>query len=95
MSRTAALGEHDDESDKDHIIVLHDVSWEDYEYLLRIRGEHSAPRISYLEGELEIMSRPYAISGRHWLGRLHTCAGKARHSASDCATSASPTCSSS
>jgi len=40
----------------DHIVVLHDVTWEDYERILEIRGEHSAPRISYLEGELEIMS---------------------------------------
>jgi len=39
----------DDSPDRDHIVVLHDVSWEDYEHVLRIRGEHSAPRISYLE----------------------------------------------
>ncbi|HJQ37382.1 MAG TPA: Uma2 family endonuclease [Thermoanaerobaculia bacterium] len=32
------------------------MSWEDYERILEIRGEHSSPRISYLEGELEIMS---------------------------------------
>ena len=56
MSRAAALREHDDSPDSDHIIVLHDVSWENYERVLEIRGEHSAPRISYLEGELEIMS---------------------------------------
>ncbi|PYQ28822.1 MAG: Uma2 family endonuclease [Acidobacteria bacterium] len=56
MSRAAALREHDDTIDSDHIVVLHDVSWEDYERILEIRGEHSAPRISYLEGELEIMS---------------------------------------
>ena len=56
MSRATALREHDDTSDADHIVVLHDVSWEDYERLLEIRGDHSAPRISYLEGEAEIMS---------------------------------------
>jgi len=56
MSRAAALREHDDATDSDHIVVLHDVSWEDYERILEIRGEHSAPRISYLEGELEIIS---------------------------------------
>ena len=54
--RTAALREHDPTTDSDHIVVLHDVSWEDYERILEIRGDHSAPRISYLEGELEIMS---------------------------------------
>lgn len=56
MSRAAALREHDNTIESDHIVVLHDVSWEDYERILEIRGEHSAPRISYLEGELEIMS---------------------------------------
>jgi Uma2 family endonuclease len=56
MSRYAALREHDDTSNADHIIVLHDLTWEDYERLLEIRGDRSAPRISYLEGEVEIMS---------------------------------------
>src|SRR5689334_3504067 len=56
MSRTAALREHDDSPNADHFVILHDVSWEDYERLLEIRGEKSAPRIHYLEGELEIMS---------------------------------------
>jgi len=52
----AALRKHDDTTDADSIVVLHDVSWEDYERLLAMRGDHSAPRISYLEGEVEIMS---------------------------------------
>ena len=56
MSRAAALREHESTTDSDHIVVLHNVSWDDYERILEIRGEHSAPRISYLEGELEIMS---------------------------------------
>ena len=56
MSRATALREHDDTTDSDHIVVLHDVSWEDYERILKIRGEHSVPRISYLEGELELMT---------------------------------------
>jgi Uma2 family endonuclease len=56
MSNAAALREHVDAAESDHIVVLHDVSWEDYERILEIRGEHSAPCISYLEGELEIMS---------------------------------------
>ncbi|HEV2719501.1 MAG TPA: Uma2 family endonuclease, partial [Thermoanaerobaculia bacterium] len=56
MSRAAALREHDDTPNSDHIVFLHDVTWEDYERLLEIRGVHSAPRISYLEGEVEIMS---------------------------------------
>jgi Uma2 family endonuclease len=56
MSRALALREHDDEPTADSIIVLHGVTWEDYERLLEIRGDKSAPRINYLEGELEIMS---------------------------------------
>ncbi len=56
MVRALALGEHDDTPNADSIIVLHDVTWEDYERLLEIRGDKPAPRINYLEGELEIMS---------------------------------------
>lgn len=51
-----AASEHDDTPNGDQIIVLHDVTWDDYERLLEMRGDHSAPRISYLEGEVEIMS---------------------------------------
>jgi len=71
MSRAAALREYDDTTESDHIIVLHDVSWEDYERILKIRGEHSAPRISYLEGELEIMSpgKDHEII-KSYIGRL-------------------------
>jgi Uma2 family endonuclease len=56
MARAVPFHDHDDMPEGDHIVVLHDVTWEDYERILEIRGEHSAPRISYLEGELEIMS---------------------------------------
>ncbi len=56
MGRAAALRAHDGTTDADSIVVLHDVSWEDYERLLAMRGDHSAPRISYLEGEVEIIS---------------------------------------
>jgi hypothetical protein len=56
MSRAAALREHDDTTNADHIVVFHDVSWEDYERLLAIRGDHPVPRISYLEGEAELMT---------------------------------------
>jgi Uma2 family endonuclease len=56
MSRALALREHDDTPNADQIIVFHDVTWEGYERLLEIRGDKSAPRINYLEGELEIMS---------------------------------------
>src|ERR1043165_9408850 len=56
MSRAAALREHDDMPNTDDLVVLHGITWEDYEHLLEMRGDHSAPRISYLDGEVEIMS---------------------------------------
>lgn len=56
MSRTATLREHDDTPNADQIVVFHDVTWKDYESLVAIRGDRPAPRISYLEGEVEIMS---------------------------------------
>lgn len=40
----------------DQIVRLHGATWADYQRLLELRGDHSAPRIAYLEGELEIMS---------------------------------------
>ena len=43
-------------SDADQIIVLHGVTWTEYEVLLAVRGERSSPRLTYLEGELELMS---------------------------------------
>jgi Uma2 family endonuclease len=51
-----ALADFDGVSPYDDIVRLHDVTWADYERLLEIRGDHSAPRYTYLEGELEIMS---------------------------------------
>lgn len=35
---------------------LRGVSWDDYEHVLAMRGDRSAPRIAYLDGVLEIMS---------------------------------------
>lgn len=36
-------------------VRLHEVSWEDYERLLAMRGEKAVPRITYLDGEVELM----------------------------------------
>ena len=41
---------------EDHYVHLHDVTWADYLRLLEIRGERSVPRLTYVEGTLEIMS---------------------------------------
>jgi Uma2 family endonuclease len=42
--------------DEDHFVVRSGVSWAEYEQALEERGEHSTPRIAYLEGLLETMS---------------------------------------
>jgi Uma2 family endonuclease len=40
----------------DQRVRLHGVSWQDFEALLAMRGDNSAVRVSYLEGELELMA---------------------------------------
>lgn len=42
--------------DVDQRVCLHGATWADYERLLAIRGESAAVRITYLEGEVELMS---------------------------------------
>lgn len=37
-------------------MVLWNATWADYLRLLEMRGDHSAPRLAYLEGAIEIMS---------------------------------------
>ncbi|HUR79560.1 MAG TPA: Uma2 family endonuclease [Thermoanaerobaculia bacterium] len=56
MHAAALNPDRDDLPHEDHFVFLHDVSWADYQHILEVRGDHSGPRISYLEGELEIMS---------------------------------------
>jgi Uma2 family endonuclease len=48
----------------DQRVRMHGVSWQAYEALLAWRGESSTPRMTYLEGELELMSpsRLHAIT---------------------------------
>ena len=55
------LADHDDSPIEDKIVVLDGATWADYQRLLEMRGERSAPRIAYLEGQIEIMtpSRPH------------------------------------
>lgn len=56
MIARAELVDRGDEPREDHYVHLHGVTWADYLRLLEIRGDRSAPRITYLEGTLEIMS---------------------------------------
>ena len=41
---------------EDQRVTLRDVSWTDYEVLLTMRGEAAVPRMTYLNGELELTS---------------------------------------
>lgn len=50
------LAERDDNPVEDQIVVLHGATWADYQRLLEIRGEKAVPRLSFLEGKLEIMT---------------------------------------
>lgn len=49
------------EDDRDQFVVLHNISWSDFKTLLEMRGETAAPRIAYLDGELQLM----AVSQSH------------------------------
>jgi Uma2 family endonuclease len=62
MSQPAPPAPHVEASlPTDDIIVLREVTWADYQRLLEIRGERPVPRLTYLEGALELMtpSRPH------------------------------------
>src|SRR5438105_4962325 len=56
MSVLAMAHDRDDLPREDHFVVLSGVTWNDYQRLVEVRGDRSAPRITYLEGRLEIMS---------------------------------------
>ncbi len=56
MVSLAELRERDDAPVGDQYVHLHGLSWEDYEALLAMRGDRSAPRMSYLDGTVEIMT---------------------------------------
>ncbi len=61
----------DDSPKEDHFVLLDGVTWTDYERLMAARGDRSAPRISYLEGALEIMSPSFSHEAiRSLIGRL-------------------------
>jgi Uma2 family endonuclease len=71
MASLAELRERDDAPTGDQFVHLRGVSWEDYERLLEMRGDHSAPRICYLEGTVEIMTPSRDHEGiKSWIGRL-------------------------
>ena len=40
----------------DQRVQLHGIRWQDYEALLAMRGENSGTRLTYLDGEVELMT---------------------------------------
>ncbi len=48
------------EAGGDQCVVLRDVGWDDYETLLRIRGDRSVPRMVYLDGSLLLVSPSFS-----------------------------------
>ncbi len=55
----------------DHHVVLDGVDWEGYESLLALRGERRRPRITYLDGMVELMTTSeHHERLRHLFGRL-------------------------
>jgi Uma2 family endonuclease len=55
----------------DNIVVLRNTTWADYQRLLEMRGERAVPRLSFLEGVLELMtpSRTHEVV-KSMIGRL-------------------------
>ena len=55
----------------DHRVILSGVPWSQYEAMLAFRGDRSVPRMTYADGELELMSPSQShesVKGR--IGRL-------------------------
>jgi Uma2 family endonuclease len=51
-----ALPDPDHAPDIDQRVMLRNVSWREFEALVRMKGENGAVRVAYLEGALELMS---------------------------------------
>lgn len=56
MAQLALVLEDAKPASHDDIVVLEGVGWADYQRLLEIRGERAVPRMTYLEGRLELMN---------------------------------------
>lgn len=55
----------------DRYVMLEGATWSDYQRLIELRGENSAPRLTYLEGRLEIMAPSFSHESiRSMIGRL-------------------------
>jgi Uma2 family endonuclease len=58
-------------ADADQRVILHDVSWKEFELLLAIRGDKAGVRMTYLNGELELMTPSRSHEGiKTTIGRI-------------------------
>lgn len=69
MSALAQWEARDDRPHEDHFVRLRGVSWSEYQRVLKMRGDQSGPRITYLEGTLEIMRPPKLALREVWYWR--------------------------
>jgi Uma2 family endonuclease len=53
---TNRISPHDEAPNDDHVVLLHNAAWSDYQRVLELRGDRSVPRLAYLEGVLQLMS---------------------------------------
>jgi Uma2 family endonuclease len=56
MAAAAAHSPTGGRREEDQRVILHDVTWSQYEAILAIRGDGGGVRLTYLNGELELMS---------------------------------------
>jgi Uma2 family endonuclease len=55
----------------DEFVVLRPATWADYQRCLEIRGERAVPRLTYLEGVLELMTPSHSHESiKSWIGCL-------------------------
>ena len=47
---------HEDTSPEDHIVLLQDAVWSDYQRVLELRGDRPVPRLAYLQGTLQLLA---------------------------------------
>jgi Uma2 family endonuclease len=61
----------DDEPAGDQIVILRDVTWEDYKRVLAMRGDRAGPRLAFDNGCLQIMSPSREHESiKSWIGCL-------------------------
>ncbi len=53
--RAGRISSHDEVASDDHIVLLRDAAWSDYQRVLELRGDRPVPRLAYLEGVLQLL----------------------------------------